>query len=144
MPVYFIQAGDDGPIKIGWAESVARRRSQLQVQTYLKLSVRAMIDGDQGVEKRLHDRFKRHLIRGEWFKPEILDEIALHPLSAKSRKAVNEPKKRGPERQFDERLHLVLSAELKADLEMAAATKGETVSEYVRRLIVKALEQAER
>ena len=75
MPVYFIQAGDDGPIKIGWAESVARRRSQLQVQTYLKLSVRAMIDGDQGVEKRLHDRFKRHLIRGEWFKPCILDGV---------------------------------------------------------------------
>ena len=43
--------------------------------------------------------------------------------------------KRGPERQFDEQLHLVLPASLKVRLEQAAKANGETMSEYVRRVL---------
>ena len=135
MPVYFIQAGDDGPIKIGWAASVARRRSQLQVQSYLKLTVRAMIDAGKEVEKQLHDRFKGHLIRGEWFEPagEILDKIARHALSAGAGKAVNEPKKRGPEKRYPVRLNVVTTHEQCQAIEAYAKRHGLRWGEAVRR-----------
>ena len=45
--------------------------------------------------------------------------------------------KRGPERINDARLYLILPASLKAALEQAATANGETVSEYVRRVIAR-------
>ncbi len=44
--------------------------------------------------------------------------------------------------EFDERLHLVLSAAMKAELEQVARANGETVSEYVRRELAQALDRA--
>lgn len=71
--VYFIQAGDDGPIKVGWTSRVAgigHRRDLLQTGNARQLHVRGyLLDLDRGDEKRLHKRFKAHHIRGEWFEP---------------------------------------------------------------------------
>ena len=56
--------------------------------------------------------------------------------------------KRGPEKRFEERrprkargarLHIVISAALMARLRKAAAASGQTVSEYVRGLIERAM-----
>ena len=52
--------------------------------------------------------------------------------------------KRGPERINDARLYLILPASLKARLEQAAAAKGQTVSEYVRKQLRVALGKQER
>ncbi len=68
MTVYFIQSGDCGPVKIGFTEScINKRLSQLQVSALDKLHLIAAIDGDVLREKELHEKFKPHRIRGEWF-----------------------------------------------------------------------------
>lgn len=62
---YFIQAGYDGPIKIGRAGNPIRRLNELQTGSYLNLLLIAQVKGN--VEKQLHSLFKEHHLRGEWF-----------------------------------------------------------------------------
>lgn len=52
--------------------------------------------------------------------------------------------KRGPEKQYPARLHVATTHEQLDGLRQVAKAKGETVSEAVRQLIAKALEQDKR
>jgi hypothetical protein len=67
--VYFIQAGYDGPIKIGTAKNVEARKAELQTGNPRKLHVLGKRAGGRDVERELHDRFRAYRIRGEWFHP---------------------------------------------------------------------------
>ncbi len=70
--VYFIQMGDDGPIKIGFTEITAETRmASLQTSTPMKLQILGTIPrvGIQ-TERVLHKRFSHLRVRGEWFQPE--------------------------------------------------------------------------
>lgn len=67
--VYFIQAGEDGPVKIGVAAEPFKRLAELQTGNPARLRVVAIIEGDTGIEKALHERFAEHRLEGEWFKP---------------------------------------------------------------------------
>lgn len=70
--VYFIQAGEDGPIKIGGARNIHKRRSQMQIGNHLPLIIRGYIKEEgyeEEAEKTLHRHFSSHRIRGEWFEP---------------------------------------------------------------------------
>jgi len=75
--VYFIQHDVDGPIKIGVAKDPARRLNELQIgnpyQLYLITKIDCCTSGNAyALEKKLHWKFKRWNISGEWFKPRIL------------------------------------------------------------------------
>lgn len=78
MSVYFIQAGEGGPVKIGYAKDFTIRISKIQADNHEPLVALACIGGDQEVERKLHKQFWRHRIRGEWFRPadEVLAFIA--------------------------------------------------------------------
>jgi Meiotically up-regulated gene 113 len=65
--VYFIQAGDTGPVKIGLANEPETRTRTLQTGNHRELHLRHVIPGDEGIERQLHDRFREARIRGEWF-----------------------------------------------------------------------------
>ena len=67
--VYFIQAGDGGPIKIGSATDVEQRMSDLQVGSAQELRLLAKVPGGYRREGELHDFLSKHHIRGEWFQP---------------------------------------------------------------------------
>jgi hypothetical protein len=67
VKVYFIQAGDGGPIKIGTAVDVAQRTAELQTGNHQRLIVLATLDGGRQHERALHRRFAEHRIAGEWF-----------------------------------------------------------------------------
>lgn len=86
MPVYFIRAGEDGPIKIGHGSNPAARLSGCQIGNHLPLRLLATMPGAEAEEQELHKRFAAHRIRGEWFAPvgALLDFIAEHgtPVSA--------------------------------------------------------------
>src|SRR5690242_3049440 len=69
MAVYFIQAGEGGPIKIGCAIQPAKRMQELQTGNALKLRLRAVVPGSLEVERRLHDWFSEWRMQGEWFQP---------------------------------------------------------------------------
>lgn len=67
MSVYFVQAGKDGPVKIGYAGNVKSRLEQLQCHNAEKLRVLSVIRGSKAVETDLHRKFHAYHIRGEWF-----------------------------------------------------------------------------
>jgi len=74
MDVYFIQQGDDGPVKIGVSGSARGRLIDLQRSHAEKLTLlgrRTLPEGwaARELEAELHHRLRRHRIRGEWFKP---------------------------------------------------------------------------
>jgi hypothetical protein len=78
MAVYFVQAGEDGPIKIGFAADVRKRLSGLQVNCPARIRPLGMVDGDKSTERQLHSRFAHLRVCGEWFTPapELLALIA--------------------------------------------------------------------
>lgn len=87
--IYFIQLGDDGPIKIGKAKDVSTRFYQLQCAHPETLTLLCVIEGDKDKEDELHDLFLNLKIRGEWFSPEseLLNYIqSLVPFSGPSKK----------------------------------------------------------
>lgn len=73
--IYFIQSGDDGPIKIGFSNRPDRRAPELQTGNPRELLLRHVVPGDRAMEKQLHRRFEPALIRGEWFGREYLPVI---------------------------------------------------------------------
>jgi hypothetical protein len=72
--VYFIQAGENGPIKIGIAADHEDRMRSLQVGHYeeLRLLKTILTTGKKEAEKleaQFHARFHSYHLRGEWFSP---------------------------------------------------------------------------
>lgn len=76
--VYFVQAGDDGPIKIGFAVDFKARFATMRTDSPLDLRLLGRLDGTAQDEKRLHQTFAELRIRGEWFRadPRLLGYIA--------------------------------------------------------------------
>lgn len=81
--IYFIQSGDDGPIKIGRCKSglAEKRLADLQIGNPVELSLLGTIIGDRTTEMSLHGRFARLRVRGEWFvnAPEIHEVLTGRP-----------------------------------------------------------------
>ena len=76
MYVYFVRAGNRGAIKIGMARNVERRLATMQTGNAFELKIMACICCESKrdaliLEKRLHSKFKRQRIRGEWFQGNI-------------------------------------------------------------------------
>lgn len=71
--IYVLQAGDDGPFKIGYTARRSEIRRQA-CQTYNSEEIRIIADapGDEALEGRLHLYLKDYRIRGEWFRNEGL------------------------------------------------------------------------
>lgn len=71
--VYFIQAGENGAVKIGIAKDVFKRLEMLQTGNENLLSIVKVIKGG-GFEKEsmLHKKHKEFHIRGEWYKNQVL------------------------------------------------------------------------
>lgn len=76
--IYFIQAGEDGPVKIGYtkrAEGVKRRLTTFQTSHAETLRLLGSHEGTLEDEKELHRQFSNRRVRGEWFEP---DSLILH------------------------------------------------------------------
>lgn len=72
--VYFIQAGTDGPIKIGVTWNIAQRLRMLQYGTPNELhhigDTRCQdSQAARKLERALHEQLKAAHMRGEWFEP---------------------------------------------------------------------------
>lgn len=97
--IYFIQAVDGGPVKIGFAVEPKRRIAEIQRMSPSLLRVLALIDGDRKYEGELHRYFAKLRQYGEWFKAEqeLLDFIAnplpVIPVRPIAPKRVKKPKR---------------------------------------------------
>lgn len=67
--IYFIEAGDGGPIKIGRAVDPESRLRQLQTGTPERLRLLAVVAGSRDLESDIHRRLAAHRRSGEWFEP---------------------------------------------------------------------------
>lgn len=67
--VYFAQAGENGPIKIGRAASPHLRLKNLQSGNGERLRLLAVVPGGKTLESILHVYFGKGRRAGEWFKP---------------------------------------------------------------------------
>jgi len=76
--IYFIQAGAEGPIKIGITRSLHERFHSLRCANYEKLNIIGVLyDSNFNKERELHKRFSFANIQGEWFTPhsELIEYI---------------------------------------------------------------------
>ena len=75
--VYFVQAVDGGPIKIGISFDPTSRLRSIQTGSHSKLIVIGTIPGGRRKERELHERFREFRLNGEWFRAEsaLLDFI---------------------------------------------------------------------
>lgn len=68
--VYFIQADENGPIKIGFtADDPKRRLAQLQTGNPHCLRLLGAIGGDTARERQFHSELAAWRLQGEWFEP---------------------------------------------------------------------------
>lgn len=75
--IYAIQAGENGPVKIGVSRDPAMRLATLQRSNHAELrGIAAWRDLAQ-MEKVLHKAYAHVRIRGEWFQPtpELIEEV---------------------------------------------------------------------
>lgn len=66
--VYFLQAGESGPVKIGRTGKIDDRFKALQTGHYEQLRVVRKIIGQPSIERWAHRTFSSLRIRGEWFR----------------------------------------------------------------------------
>ena len=67
--MYFVQAGENGPVKVGVSCDPYGRLHNLQTSHYEPLTLFGHLPGDEEVERRLHSFFAEDHIRGEWYRP---------------------------------------------------------------------------
>lgn len=65
--VYFLRAGEDGPVKIGWSTKLASRISGIQTGSPVKLLLLRTIECEPWVESWFHGQFLERRLVGEWF-----------------------------------------------------------------------------
>jgi hypothetical protein len=69
--IYFLQAGTDGPIKIGFTEvPIKRRIANLQTGCPWKIYKLALKKGKFRDEQAVHQHFEKYELCGEWFLPD--------------------------------------------------------------------------
>lgn len=76
--VYFIQADENGPIKIGFtADDPQRRLNQLQTGNASALKLLGAINGTTARERQFHADLSEWRLQGEWFEshPTVLAAI---------------------------------------------------------------------
>lgn len=81
--IYFIQAGENGPIKIGSSDNPVERMAQLQTANAAKLKLLWTHTGDATREQKIHKLFRDEKIRGEWYNPsqKLMASVAAFPKS---------------------------------------------------------------
>ena len=57
MILYFLQAGNNGPIKIGITKNLEKRIRQLEKEAPYEIKVQALYPGSRGFEKIVHSKF---------------------------------------------------------------------------------------
>ena len=67
--IYFIQAGFNGPIKVGHSVDPAERIRALATASPHELHVLCVAPGGSSVEAECHRAIRMHRVKGEWFHP---------------------------------------------------------------------------
>jgi hypothetical protein len=69
--IYFLQAENGGPVKIGRSRFPEQRLAWFQTAHAERLVLRAVVAGEPSFERELHRRFADSRMLGEWFEPTL-------------------------------------------------------------------------
>lgn len=75
MAIYFVQAGEGGPVKIGFAQDIKLRMNKMRSDNYEMLRLVAAFVGGVDDERALHNMFAAHHKHREWFYASVLKEM---------------------------------------------------------------------
>jgi len=75
--IYFIQVGDKGAVKIGFAKDVEKRFAALQTGNHETLKLLKEIQGEIELEQEIHSLLKKYHVRGEWYNPDVMQNVML-------------------------------------------------------------------
>lgn len=131
--IYFVQAGVNGPVKIGYAKDVAARVTALSTAHYEELRILAVVTGNRYDEKAFHDKLENARMRGEWF--EWSADVSEAVMMAKEGKTPRRARKERTRRQRDEQKRpytRTLSVAVEGS-DILLALKGVSQAEVVRR-----------
>lgn len=120
--VYFIQAGENGPVKIGWSKKITERVAGLQVGNPVKLTILRTVVAEPWVESWFHDEFDELRLQGEWFS---FDEKMLSLLAPAEKPALLSKRITKPESSS---VTFRIPSDLLDRIKVRAATGGESVS----------------
>lgn len=67
--IYFVQAEEGGPVKIGRTKDPKARLASLQTGSAVPLVVRRLFAGGARAEAEIHERLDDYRLGGEWFSP---------------------------------------------------------------------------
>lgn len=67
--IYFMRAGNDGPIKIGYSNDAKKRLKVLGTGSHSRLHLLSVVPGGVSLERDFHERFSKDRMHGEWFSP---------------------------------------------------------------------------
>ena len=102
--VYFLTAEGLDAVKIGSTDDLRSRQKQLQIGCPVALALLSAVVGGRDVELALHERFKSHRIRGEWFRlSAIRDEILALPPVMTATKSVTRDDSQPPSKRWRRR-----------------------------------------
>lgn len=112
MTVYFAQAGEGHPIKIGSAKNVSRRIAALNTASPRRLKLICAIHGDASKERALHAELAAFRMDGEWFlpSPEVLSVVGRESQDAIAVNAPRPPKPYSKLREWREANGITLAA----------------------------------
>lgn len=71
--IYIARAGN--AVKVGFSNNLPQRLKMMQTGCPDKIELVRTFDGDEATERALHQWFRSHHIRGEWFSLSILDGL---------------------------------------------------------------------
>ena len=140
--IYFIQAGEGGPIKVGFTSMKPERRiSHIQTGCPWPIKVIGLIEGDAADEKRIHKQLAPYKTKGEWFSPvaEVLRAVEMALTSGK-RFEIALKSKMNSLRHIRKTVFGVTQADLAS---IARVSQG-TVSKWERENLKPNLEELER
>lgn len=130
MSVYFMQPLEGGPVKIGCAVDVERRKSGLESLYGRRLRVLATIPGGRDEEARIHARFAHLRFRNkEQFRP------ALDLMTFIGQPSLTDPEADGVQPMQRAYKGLRITDEALRWARIASAFTGETVVEYMSRIL---------
>lgn len=91
--VYFIRSQKTGLIKIGTSGDVNERITNIAFVNKTRIDFLAAIEGSYTLERKLHRRFDKSRVEGEWFNPsnELMEYIESCPLHKIPRQVFDTP-----------------------------------------------------
>lgn len=73
--IYLIRGRQSGLIKVGWSKNVYSRLATMQTGSSEELELVDVLLSGRTMETVIHEQNSDLRVRGEWFKPEILDRL---------------------------------------------------------------------